>query len=177
VASVSVKGMLAATTFFRSERISCRISWMLASLTCSSVMFMPLVADGAGCWALINPAATSRDVARETEKIMVLFNFEYSFPTVCQLWFGVGTGNFASLDEVRDWVRSEEVGALCVSEPVHEVERCLFRCIISPGSHPFTGHFGRSHWHLVWELRTVAFSLICKTAAFSLAATSPGGLM
>ena len=43
-ASVSVKGKFAATSFFRSERISWRISWMLASFTCSSVTSMPFAA-------------------------------------------------------------------------------------------------------------------------------------
>src|SRR5580765_1585034 len=88
--------MLAATIFFRSERMSCRISWMLASLTCSSVMFMPPAADGADCWPLSNVAAAIRDAARRNEKVMLLFKLESScYPVVnhwrfrvdsCQFW-------------------------------------------------------------------------------------------
>src|SRR5712671_2757830 len=57
--------MFAATTFFRSERMFWRSSWMLASLTCSSVVFLPLAPDGAACWALSPVVATKAAVAKQ----------------------------------------------------------------------------------------------------------------
>jgi hypothetical protein len=74
--------MFAATTFFRSERMSWRISWMLASLTCSSVMFMPLAADGAACWALSIVVAANTAAAKQNRKAMFFFKFGLSFSGV-----------------------------------------------------------------------------------------------
>jgi hypothetical protein len=62
--------------------MSWRISWMLASLTCSSVM--PLAADGAVCWALSTVVATNTTVAKQSRKGMFFFKFGLSFSGVFQ---------------------------------------------------------------------------------------------
>jgi hypothetical protein len=74
--------MFAATTFFRSERMSWRISWMLASLNSSAVMFLPLAADGAACWALSTVVATNAAVARQNLKVMFFLEFGLPFSGV-----------------------------------------------------------------------------------------------
>src|SRR6266550_6703772 len=96
--------MFAATTFFRSERMSWRISWRLASLTCSSVMFTPVAADGAACRALSIVVAANTAVAKQNRKAMFFFNIRLNPPF--QEYDRAGsksdTGTFDSV------VRSEE---------------------------------------------------------------------
>jgi hypothetical protein len=56
--------------------MSRRINWMVASFTCSSIMFMPLAADGAGCWALSSLVATNAAVAKQSRKAMFFIKLD-----------------------------------------------------------------------------------------------------
>src|SRR5947209_6584768 len=76
--------MFAATTFFRSARMSRRINWMLASLTCSSVVFTPLAGDGAACWALRTVVATNTAVTKQSGKAMFFFKFDSPFRSITE---------------------------------------------------------------------------------------------
>src|SRR3954447_3237295 len=97
--------MFAATTFFRSARMFWRINWMLASLTCSSVVFMPLAADGAACWALRTVVATNTAAAKQSGKAMFFFNFGLSFSGVHREGWEGHTG---TSDRCREELISED---------------------------------------------------------------------